>query len=303
MSDVPAVSAVLGVYDGERYIAESVESILNQTFRDFEFIAVDDGSTDRTVEILRKYEAKDPRMKVLQIPHGGIVDAANAGLAAARAPLIARADADDVCLPERFEKQVRYMADHPEVVCLGARMLLIEPYGAQWGESHHKLTHDEIDAELLRGSGWAMPQPVAMIRREPVMKLGGYRSEYLWVEDLDLFLRLAEVGRLANLPDYLVKYRNHTRSTNHRRPQLQLELSHRCILETYQRRGLPVPDNVRQISPFEYAWFDKYINWAWAALLKGKNPAGAREHALRALRLKPFNSLAWRTLYCAVRGH
>jgi glycosyltransferase involved in cell wall biosynthesis len=302
MSNTPAISVVLGVYNGQRFIAEAVESILKQTFTDFEFIAVDDGSTDKTVSILQKYASQDPRLKVVQIPHGGIVDAANAGLNAARAPLIARADADDVSMPERFAKQVQYMAEHPEVVCLGSRMWLTEPYGSIIDQSHHPLTHEEIDAELLRGSGWAMPQPVAMLRRDAVMKLGGYRKEYLWSEDLDLFLRMAEVGRLANLPDLLIKYRSHAGSTNHRLPHVQFELSKKCIIETYRRRGLMPPQQMEVLSPLENKPVDKYLMWAWAAL-KNKNVRGARLNALAAMREKPFMMHTWRAMYCALRGH
>lgn len=301
MSNTPAISVVLGVYNGQRFIAEAVESILTQTFTDFEFIAVDDGSTDKTLRILRDYASRDARLKVMQIPHGGIVDAANAGLNAASAPLIARADADDVLMPERFAKQVQYMAEHPEVVCLGSRMWLMEPYGSIIDQSHHPLTHEAIDAELLRGSGWAMPQPVAMLRKDTVTKVGGYRKEYLWSEDLDLFLRMAEVGRLANLPDLLIKYRSHAGSTNHRLPHVQFELSRKCIVETYKRRGLPVPAELELMSPFENKRIDKYLMWTWAAL-REKNVRGARLNALKAVREKPFFSQSWRAMYCALRG-
>jgi glycosyltransferase involved in cell wall biosynthesis len=302
MSSIPAISVVLGVYNGQRFIADAVESILKQTFTDFEFIAVDDGSTDKTVSILQKYASQDRRLTIVQIPHGGIVDAANAGLDAARAPLIARADADDISMPERFAKQVQYMAEHPEVVCLGSRMWLMEPYGSIIDQSHHPLTHEEIDRELLRGSGWAMPQPVAMLRKDAVTKVGGYRKEYLWSEDLDLFLRMAEVGRMANLPDLLLKYRSHAGSTNHRLPHVQFELSRKCIVETYRRRGLPVPADLDLMSPFENKPIDKYLLWAWAAL-REKNVRGARLNALKAVREKPLYSQSWRAMYCALRGH
>ena len=300
MPDKPAVSVVVGAYNAQRYLPEMIESILGQTFRDFEFILVDDGSTDLTPHIIAEFARKDARIRPIRIPHGGIVDAANAGLKAATADLIARADSDDVALPQRFEKQVAYLAEHSECVCVGSRMLLIEPFGSSMGESVHRLTHEEIDAELLRGSGWAMPQPVAMMRKWAVDKIGGYRNEYLWSEDLDLFLRLAEVGRLANLPDVLVKYRNHPGSTNHRRAKIQQELSQKCVLETYRRRGLPVPTNLNMMSP-DGGPADRYLNWAWAAL-RARNVRGARRHALTALRLEPFSLHAWKATYCAIRG-
>ena len=301
MARTPAVSVVVGAYNAQRYLPEMIESILDQTFRDFEFILVDDGSTDRTPEIIERYAAQDTRVHSIRIRHGGIVDAANAGVNAAQAELIARADSDDVALPQRFEKQVKYMAEHPECVCLGSRMLLIEPYGSPMGESVHKLAHEEIDAELLRGSGWAMPQPVAMLRKSAVLKVGAYRNEYLWSEDLDLFLRLAEVGRLANLPDVLVKYRNHPGSTNHRRAKLQQELSRKCVIETYGRRGLPVPGDLNMMCPNGRP-ADRYLNWAWAAL-RDRNLRGARRHALSALRVEPLRLHSWKATYCAFRGY
>jgi glycosyltransferase involved in cell wall biosynthesis len=245
MSSAPAVSVVMGVYNGQRFLAEALESITGQTFADFEFIAVDDGSTDATPRILRDYAARDRRMRVIRIAHAGIVAAANAGLAVARAPLSARADADDVCMRERFARQVAYLADHPEVVALGSRLVLIEPYGSVLSQSHQPLDHDSIDVELLKGSGWAMPQPVVMMRKEAVDRVGGYREEYLWSEDLDLFLRLAEVGRLANLPDPLLKYRSHPGSTNYRMGHVQVELSRKCVAETYSRRGASPPPTRR----------------------------------------------------------
>src|SRR5436305_692215 len=185
MSHPPAISVVMGAYNAQRYVAEQVESLLAQTFTDIECIVVDDGSTDETLSILRRLEKKDPRMKVIANPHGGIVDAANTGLEAARAELIARADADDITLPHRFETQVRYLGEHPECVAVGSRMLMIEPYGSPLYISDHPLTHEEIDRDLLLGKGWALPQPVAMMRRSAVMKVGGYRKKWEWLEDMD----------------------------------------------------------------------------------------------------------------------
>src|SRR6185437_15535720 len=186
MSTTPLVSIVIGAYNAERYLAQTLDSLLAQTMRDFELIVVDDGSEDRTFEILKEYENRDPRMRPLRIPHGGIVDAANAGLDAARAELIARADADDIHMPERLQKQVHYLEAHPEVVAVGSRMQMIEPYGSPLRDSDHKLAHEEIEAALLTADGWALPQPAAMLRKSVAMKVGAYRKDYLWSEDLDL---------------------------------------------------------------------------------------------------------------------
>ena len=181
-------------------------------------------------------------------------------------------------------------------------MIIIEPYGSPLGMSNHKLTHDEIDADLLRGSGWAMPQPVAMVRRHAVMAVGAYRKKYEWSEDLDLFLRMAEVGKLANLPEPLVKYRTHPNSTNHTRPALQAKLTRECVIETYQRRGLPVPAELSLYAAGRPPDAEKFRYWAWAAL-RDKNIRGARRHALTALRMDPLSLHSLRAAYCALRGH
>ena len=161
----PQISIVIGAYNAERYLAPTLDSLLAQTFTDFELIVTDDGSEDRTFEILKEYERRDARVRPIRIPHGGIVDAANAGLNAARAELIARADSDDLHMPERLQKQFDYMNAHPDVVAVGARMIVIEPYGSPLYWSDHKLAHEEIEEQLLGADGWALPQPVAMMRR------------------------------------------------------------------------------------------------------------------------------------------
>ena len=301
-TDPPAVSIVIGAYNAQRYLAQTLDSLLAQTFTDFELIVVDDGSEDSTFDILKQYEAKEARVRPIHIPHGGIVDAANAGLNAARAEYIARADADDLHMPDRLQKQVDYLNAHPEVVAVGSRMQVIEPYGSPLKLSDHKLTHEEIEAGLLNGDGWALPQPAAMLRKSVAMKVGAYRHDYPWSEDLDLFLRMAEVGRLANLPDVLVKYRIHPGSTNWKKHDIQMNNKPRLIREAYERRGKTPPVELKFSSSWEQPATERYTFWIWCAL-KDKNVYGARKHALAALKAAPFSMLTWRAAYCALRGY
>src|SRR5258706_6371791 len=123
----PRVSILIPAYNAQRYIVEAVESMLAQTYGNFECIVVDDGSTDRTAPLLSELQRRDSRVRPLRVPHGGIVDALNAGADAARGDLIARMDADDVALPDRLDTQVRYMDAHPDVVALGSKVLLVDP--------------------------------------------------------------------------------------------------------------------------------------------------------------------------------
>ena len=199
----PRVSVAMPVYNSEKYVAKAVASILAQTFEDFEFLIVDDGSTDASRAILQEYAARDRRIKLTSRPNTGYLVALNEMLRRARGEYIARMDADDVALPERFERQIQYLDDHPECVLLGSRVIIIDPDGDPLREMGDALTHEEIDNALMNAMGQLVYHPSVMFRRQVVLDLGGYRPEYYLTEDLDLFLRLAEVGRVANLAEPL----------------------------------------------------------------------------------------------------
>src|SRR5688500_6846307 len=126
---MPQVSVLLPVYNAARYLAEAVDSILAQTFRDFDFVIVADGSTDRSPAVLDDYVRRDRRVKVIRRRNTAIVGALNDGLCECRGELVARMDADDVSLPDRLEKQVAFLREHAEVVALGGRVVGIDPYG------------------------------------------------------------------------------------------------------------------------------------------------------------------------------
>jgi glycosyltransferase involved in cell wall biosynthesis len=298
----PSVSVLMPVYNGARYLAEAVESILAQTFGDFEFVIVDDGSTDRSPALLDEYGKHDTRIRIVRRANTGIVGALNDAIAASRAPLVARMDADDVSEPQRLEKQVTYLREHGECVAVGSRVTGIDPYGCVLFQSEHKLGHDEIDGELLNGVGWAIVHPVAMLRRDAVEKVGRYRKEWQWVEDLDLFLRLAEIGKLANLPDQLLRYRQHTESINRTRSAEQARLADACVREAYRRRGLPVPAGWKFVPKAKPSKPQQLQTWAWRAMKAG-NVDAARRHAVELWKAAPLSVESWRTLLCAMRGH
>jgi glycosyltransferase involved in cell wall biosynthesis len=290
------------VYNASRYLRPAVQSILAQSFGDFELIAVDDGSKDESAEILRDYAAKDARVRVISRPNTGIVGALNDGLAAASGEFVARMDSDDIAMPERFAKQVAFLREHPDHVLVGSQVMLIDPAGATLcPKQDTEYTHEAIDQALLAGR-WPLVHPTIMVRREAIERVGRYRAKYQWLEDLDLFLRLAEVGRLASLPDVLLQYRLHTASVCATRDKDQDEIRPALEAEVYARRGLPAPNGPRTVhqATFESST-DRFRVWGWFALIGG-NVTTARKYALRTVRSAPLALESWRLMYCALRG-
>lgn len=301
----PLISVVMSVFNCRRYLPEAMDSVLGQTFGEFEFVVVDDGSTDDTLRILQDYARRDARVKVISRPNTGCWKASNDGIAASSAPFIARMDADDVCLPDRFEKQLAFLREHPEVVAVGAHVLLIDAEGEplRTMPQQRRLTHEEIDVAHLTGGGQVLFHPTLMMRREAVEKVGLYREWPAGV-DLDLFLRLAEIGKLANLPDVLLKYRQHMGSIGHAKMKLQLENCRKMVHQAYERRGLPLPPDGK--IGFEHieqrSETDQHRKWAWWAL-KGGHVTAARKHARKALLGSPLSPESWKVMYCSLRGH
>ncbi len=294
------LSVVLPVFNAERYVAGAMRSLLAQSFGDFELIVIDDGSTDQSTAIVQRFAERDSRIRLIRRPNTGIVGALNDGLAAARAPFVARMDADDFALSRRFELQLRYLEAHPECVGLGSAVDFIDEHGARVMMCPRPLTHEEIEAGLLRGDGGMIIHPAAMFRREAVYSIGGYRREAQYVEDLDIYLRLARVGRLANLPDTLLQYRIHPSSINFTKNANRYQTKLGVMADAYRARDLPfqesnIPDRSR-------AWgtpAHRYREWAATALQFGDRRVAVR-HGFAACRLEPWNRQSWRSLRYAL---
>jgi glycosyltransferase involved in cell wall biosynthesis len=208
MSADPKISVVMPVNNGERWLAEAIESVLAQTFTAFELIVVDDGSTDASPDVIAAMSARDGRIHAVRQPQRhGLVSALNQALALARAPLLARLDADDIALPERLERQARCFDEQPRLILLGTWAEKIDESGRGIGLVRRE-TQSERLITLLRKSNPFVHSSV-MMRTMLVKKLGGYREAFLGAEDVDLWLRLSEHGAVANLPQALVRYRVH----------------------------------------------------------------------------------------------
>jgi glycosyltransferase involved in cell wall biosynthesis len=196
---MPKVSVVTSVYNGEAYLKECVDSILSQTFKDFEYIILNNGSNDRTAEILNKFT--DPRLKIVHQENLGIAASLNKGVKLSRCNLIARLDADDYSLPKRLEKQVTFMDQHPEVVVCGSRFK--ELFGKNtFTQSIHFI---ETDQAIRKSMSLFNPlsHSATIFRRKAFLESGGYNGRYKYAQDYDLWVRILNFGEARILKDEL----------------------------------------------------------------------------------------------------
>ncbi|HVE16061.1 MAG TPA: glycosyltransferase, partial [Chthoniobacterales bacterium] len=197
---MPTVSVLMPVHNADRYVAQAVDSILGQSWDDWELLIIDDGSTDRSRTILERYATGDHRIRLTSRTNTGYTVALNELLTQASGEFVARMDADDVALPNRLARQIEYLRANPAVVCVGTAVHFIDDAGRFLRDGHPGLENEEIQQRILAGD-CVLNHPSVMMRRHALESVGGYRPEFEPAEDLDLWLRLAEIGRLANLAD------------------------------------------------------------------------------------------------------
>jgi glycosyltransferase involved in cell wall biosynthesis len=200
------------VRNGERYLPEAMESILGQTFADFELVVIDDESTDATPELLAGYRSRDDRIRVVRKHSEGLVAALNHGCAIARAPYVARMDVDDIAAPERLEHQLGYLAEHPEVALLGTGHTEIDGEGRILGTTSYPASMEAVAERLPTKNCFA--HPTVVFSRAVFDAVGGYRAALLHAEDYDLWLRMSDGHPVANLAAPLLAYRVHPGSVS-----------------------------------------------------------------------------------------
>jgi len=295
-SPLPVISVVVPVYNATPYLRSALASLRAQTFGDFEIIAVDDGSTDDSKAVLAAFAAVEPRIRIISRPNTGIVGALNDGLTVARGEFIARMDADDICLPKRFEKQLAYLLAHPSCICVGSAFLYIDAKGGHLKECVRAQDHPTIEEELLSGNGGIIIHPASMFRRAAIEQVGGYREKAQWIEDLDLYLRLARVGELANLSETLFHYRFHEESVNFSRNQGRHERKLLILAEAHAERGLPFDSSKQPPSNLKSAITpDDLRDFAINSLRFGKH-GRPWHYAFRSLRADPTSRATWSTI-------
>jgi glycosyltransferase involved in cell wall biosynthesis len=199
----PKISVVMSVYNGDKYLKEAIESILSQTFTDLELIIINDGSTDRSREILESY--KDGRIRLFNNTNKGLTKSLNEGIRYSNGEYIARMDADDVSMPNRFERQVSFLDSHPGIVMCGTWAQFTDKDGNDNGPYQTPVSGREIRTMLIKHSPFIHPS--VMIRRNLFDKVGFYDESFRCAQDYELWTRVVALFDTANLPEVLLKYR------------------------------------------------------------------------------------------------
>lgn len=206
MTGDPRVSVLMGVYNGERFLDSAIASIVGQSYRNWELIVVDDASTDSSLAVATSWRERDARVRVLEhATNRGLAVSLNEAFAVARGELIARMDADDVSLPQRLQKQVRFLDAHPDVAVLGTGAEFVDARGRPLGSGHLFEEHDDIAANIYRTT--PLLHPSVMMRRTFLESLGGYDARLRRAQDADLWLRGYRRFRYHNLREPLVRCR------------------------------------------------------------------------------------------------
>ena len=212
------------VYNGERYLKEAIQSVLNQTYKDFEFIIVDDGSTDNSVKIIESF--CDSRIKYVKLRHGGIVKALNEGLKIAIGEYIIRTDSDDISLPERFEKLLNYMGTNGDVGVCGSWALSINENRENMSDMKYPpIENKEIRKYALFHNPFIHPSVI--LRKKAIDKVGGYK-DFKHNEDYELWTRVLKDSEGHNLPEVLLKYRIHPHQIT-RKNNIKMKVVGLCV--------------------------------------------------------------------------
>lgn len=297
------VSVLMSVYNSERYIAQAVESILNQTYSNFEFVIIDDGSTDRTPQMLDTYAANDPRIRLIHRENRGIPKTRNELLALAQGELIAVMDSDDIALPNRLAAQVAFLQAHPTVVWVGGAFELIDHENRYLTCIGMPTSNAEIQ-RLLEEGHTSFLHPGAMIRKSAIQLVGGYDEALSTAHDLDLWLKLSEVGELANLDQPVVQYRIHPDSICDRNQDKVLHEVQTAFDRAWQRRGMTTRFQATKVCGWRpngepgsrHEFMLKYGWWGF----NNRHRDTARHYGLRAIATNPLDLEGWKLLACAI---
>jgi glycosyltransferase involved in cell wall biosynthesis len=234
------ISIVMPAFNAERFLPEAIESVLGQTWHDFELIILDDGSRDRTLEIAQSYALRDSRVSVESHANMGIAATLNKGLALSTSEWVVQMHADDVMMPNRLERQLAFVAEHPELAAASSWIKHINAEGKVIARGNSPLiTHEAVQKLFIANELIGVSHPACILRKSAVRAVGGYREQFRVNEDIDLWSRLLEHGyKILVQPECLLGYRIHVGSASIARARTIYQQVHwvkDCMLR--RRRG------------------------------------------------------------------
>jgi len=231
------------VYNGESYLADAIDSILNQTYTNFEFLIIDDGSSDGSAELIKSYD--DHRIQLISLPcNKGLVNALNMGLDLARGEYVARMDADDISMPERLERQILFLDANSDIDVCGSWLEAFD--GVETTIWNPPLTDEEIKCSLLFES--VIYHPTVMMRKS--IFLDGsvrYSRDYPHAEDYELWVRLSRSCRFANIGEVLLKYRLHDRNIGRLESDVQLTSAGKVRRKLFSQLGIKATEEEMEL--------------------------------------------------------
>ena len=217
----PKLTVLMTVFNGERYLKECIDSVLNQTFKDFEFLIIDDCSTDSSIDIINSY--KDKRIRVIENQKNlSQVKSLNMGLDEASGEYVARIDQDDLMIENRLERQLDFLNKRPDIAVVGTWGEVMDARGQVFERSRLPIRQEEIIGSVLF-CGYFLMHPSVMFRKDSVVSAGKYKESLSLSEDFDLWARLLLKGyKLANIPEFLIRFRYHKKSSSRLFPEKRL---------------------------------------------------------------------------------
>jgi len=292
MTASPTITVLMSCFNAARWLDDAISSVLNQTYTDFEFIIVDDGSADNTLELIKKFATFDPRIVVITKPNSGLSDSLNVGIKMARGKWIARIDADDMCESTRLEKQIELASTNLNLVFIGSGLTIIDDVGNKLNTYSYPTSQTAL-LKHLRSARKFPPHTSALYRTKIVRDLGGYRSRIHRAEDWDLWLRLSEVGELACLSEPLVLIRKHPGQISHSEDGRRQMVDSRLATVSYWLRHFRMSDPVEA----DEASFNNFSSWMQARLQE----SGLFEFQTHKAHIQSFSCEALKSPFGVIR--
>lgn len=234
----PKVTVLMTVYNAEEYLDEAIQSILRQDFADFEFLIINDGSSDKSQDILDRYIAIDKRIKIINQKNIGLVASLNKGVRLARGKYIARMDSDDISMSKRLSRQVIFLNSHPKVMLVGGCFEIIDEEGNFLDRVFTPLNDRDIRRSFLMKNVFGHAS--VMYRRDAVLQAGGYSDQVGPTEDLELWMRLSQKGQIAALPYCLMRYRINRNGISNTKSEQQMRFTQQLLAQYRQQNPFQV---------------------------------------------------------------